>query len=41
MGVWTRSANITEPIVLVAMVAWALAAWFVLFVLRLVFRPAG
>jgi hypothetical protein len=30
-----------EPIVLVAMVAWALAAWFVLFVLRLVFRPAG
>ena len=30
-----------EPIVLVAMVAWAIAAWFVLFVLRLVFRPAG
>jgi hypothetical protein len=30
-----------EPIVLVAMVAWAVAAMFVLFVLRLVFRPAG
>jgi hypothetical protein len=30
-----------EPIVLVAMVAWAIAAWFVLFVLRLIFRPAG
>jgi hypothetical protein len=30
-----------EPIVLLAMVAWALLAMFVLFVLRLVFRPAG
>ena len=30
-----------EPIVLVAMVAWALVAWFFLFVLRLIFRPAG
>jgi hypothetical protein len=30
-----------EPIVLVAMVGWALAAWFALFVLRLIFRPAG
>lgn len=30
-----------EPIVLVAMVAWGLAAWFALFVLRLIFRPAG
>jgi hypothetical protein len=30
-----------EPIVLVSMVAWAIAAWFVLFVLRLIFRPAG
>jgi hypothetical protein len=30
-----------EPIVLVAMVAWGLAAWFTLFVLRLIFRPAG
>ena len=29
-----------EPIVLVAMVAWALLAMFVLFVLRLIFRPA-
>jgi hypothetical protein len=30
-----------EPIVLLTMVAWALLAMFVLFVLRLVFRPAG
>jgi hypothetical protein len=30
-----------EPIVLVAMVAWALAAWFALFLLRLIFRPVG
>jgi len=30
-----------EPIVLVAMVVWALAAMFGLFVLRLMFRPMG
>jgi hypothetical protein len=30
-----------EPLVLVAMLFWALAAWFTLFVLRLIFRPAG
>jgi len=30
-----------EPIVLVGMVGWAVAAVFVLFVLRLIFRPAG
>lgn len=30
-----------EPLVLVAMLFWAIAAWFSLFVLRLVFRPAG
>ncbi len=30
-----------EPIVLVAMLFWGLAAWFSLFVLRLLFRPAG
>jgi hypothetical protein len=30
-----------EPIVLIAMVAWGLAAMFALFVLRLIFRPAG
>ena len=30
-----------EPLVIVAMVFWALAAWFTLFVLRLIFRPAG
>lgn len=30
-----------EPVVLVAMVLWGLAAVFVLFVLRLIFRPAG
>jgi hypothetical protein len=27
--------------VLVAMLFWAIAAWFGLFVLRLIFRPAG
>jgi hypothetical protein len=30
-----------EPIVLVAMVGWAVAAMFAMFVLRLIFRPAG
>jgi len=30
-----------EPIVLVAMVAWAVVAIFALFVLRLIFRPAA
>jgi hypothetical protein len=30
-----------EPIVLGAMVAWAVVAIFALFVLRLIFRPAG
>ena len=30
-----------EPIVIVAMVAWAVAAMFALFVLRLIFRPVG
>ena len=30
-----------EPIVLVAMLFWAVVAWFALFVLRLIFRPAG
>lgn len=30
-----------EPSVLVAMLFWAVAAMFVLFVLRLIFRPAG
>jgi hypothetical protein len=30
-----------EPLVLVAMLFWAIAAWFGLFVLRLIFRPAG
>lgn len=30
-----------EPIVLVAMLFWGVAAWFTLFVLRLIFRPAG
>ena len=30
-----------EPIVLVAMLFWALVAWFSLFVLRLIFRPGG
>lgn len=30
-----------EPLVLVAMLFWGLAAWFSLFVLRLIFRPVG
>ena len=30
-----------EPVVVLAMLFWALAAWFSLFVLRLIFRPAG
>lgn len=30
-----------EPLVLVAMLFWGLAAWFGLFVLRLIFKPAG
>ena len=30
-----------EPLVLVAMLFWGIAAWFGLFVLRLIFRPAG
>ena len=30
-----------EPMVVVAMLFWAVAAWFALFVLRLIFRPAG
>jgi hypothetical protein len=30
-----------EPVVLVAMLFWGVAAWFSLFVLRLIFRPAG
>lgn len=30
-----------EPLVLVAMFFWAIASWFALFVLRLIFRPAG
>ena len=30
-----------EPIVIAAMLFWAVAAWFSLFVLRLIFRPAG
>lgn len=30
-----------EPVVIVAMAAWGVAAMFVLFVLRLVFRPVG
>jgi hypothetical protein len=30
-----------EPLVLVAMLFWGVAAWFSLFVLRLIFRPAG
>ena len=30
-----------EPRVIAAMLFWALVAWFSLFVLRLVFRPAG
>jgi len=30
-----------EPLVIAAMVFWGLVAWFGLFVLRLIFRPAG
>jgi hypothetical protein len=30
-----------EPAVIVAMIGWAIIAAFVLFVLRLIFRPAG
>lgn len=30
-----------EPVVIAAMLFWAIAAWFTLFVLRLIFRPAG
>jgi hypothetical protein len=30
-----------EPVVIVAMVFWALLAGFTMFVLRLIFRPAG
>ena len=30
-----------EPTVIVAMVFWGVVAWFSLFVLRLIFRPAG
>ena len=30
-----------EPIVLIAMLFWGVTAWFALFVLRLIFRPAG
>ena len=30
-----------EPTVLLAMFFWGLAAWFCIFVLRLLFRPAG
>lgn len=30
-----------EPLVIGAMLFWALVAWFSLFVLRLIFRPAG
>lgn len=30
-----------EPLIIGAMLFWALAAWFSLFVLRLIFRPAG
>lgn len=30
-----------EPLVLLSMVFWGVAAMFVLFVLRLIFRPAG
>jgi len=30
-----------EPLVPVAMLFWGVAAWFSLFVLRLIFRPAG
>ncbi len=30
-----------EPSVIAAMLLWGLVAWFSLFVLRLIFRPAG
>jgi hypothetical protein len=30
-----------EPTVVLAMLFWGLAAWFSLFVLRLIFKPAG
>ena len=30
-----------EPSVILAMLLWGLIAWFSLFVLRLIFRPAG
>ncbi len=30
-----------EPMVIAAMLFWAVLAWFSLFVLRLIFRPAG
>ena len=30
-----------EPLVIVAMIFWAVTAMFALFVLRLIFRPAG
>ena len=30
-----------EPVVLAAMLFWGVAAWFALFVLRVIFRPAG
>ena len=30
-----------EPIVVVAMIGWAIIAAFILFVLRLIFRPTG
>lgn len=30
-----------DPTVIVAMLFWGLAAWFALFVLRLIFKPAG
>lgn len=30
-----------EPMVIVAMIFWGVTAWFSLFVLRLIFRPAG
>jgi hypothetical protein len=30
-----------EPLVIAAMIFWGLVAWFSLFVLRLIFKPAG
>lgn len=30
-----------KPMVIVAMIFWGVTAWFSLFVLRLIFRPAG